>query len=174
MGVPGEYLCRSLADSSDSTLLWYCMHGSRYIPPSDNSLSDLAIGRRVARWQTPGVPLASASFSAAKPRSAPGTAFLPTRPAGRAGYSTSLPNSTLEKEMYKTLRTLRSFTPLRQISAIRYQGFVSRRGVASMANTLLKKPVKIALVQLASGMSLQRYGIGSRWIELTIDANRCG
>jgi hypothetical protein len=28
-----------------------------------------------------------------------------------------------------------------------------------MANTLLKKPVKIALVQLASGMSLQRYGI---------------
>ena len=43
-----------------------------------------------------------------------------------------------------------------------------------MANTLLKKPVKIALVQLASGMSLQRYGIGSRWIELTIDANRCG
>jgi hypothetical protein len=51
--------------------------------------------------------------------------------------------------MYKTLRTLRNFTPLRQ----RYQGFVSRRGIASMANALLKKSVKIALVQLASGMS---------------------
>jgi hypothetical protein len=134
------------------------------ICPRDNSLSDLAIGRRVARWQTPRVhPLTSASFSAAKPCSAPGTEFLPTRL--RAERATSLPTSTLEKEMYKTLRTLRSFTPLRQISAIRYQGFVSSRGVASMANTLLKKPVKIALVQLASGMSLKRYGIGSRWID---------
>lgn len=50
--------------------------------------------------------------------------------------------------MFKTVRTLHSFLSLSR------KPFYSRRSLNTMAN-LLKKPVKLALIQLASGSSLR-------------------
>jgi len=75
------------------------------------------------------------------------TLGLNPAPSSRSAIVKRIPllDTSCKQNMYRTLRTFQTlFKPV-------YQSFSSRRTVTNMSK-LLKKPVKMALVQLASGL----------------------